>query len=113
MIKLDAQYQTTVQTLSGSTVTSSVVTDTLLISNVQIDFVAGKITADILRGSSDGGFTPNASPVHIVVQSDGSFASADGSWQGTLSSMPAFLAQLKQAFDGFVLSSGLITGSEV
>lgn len=113
MIRLDAQFQTTVQILSGGTVVNSVTTDTLLVSNVQIDFQQGVLHADIQRGSVVGGaFVANYPPVRVKVKDDGSFISDDASWHGTLPGLAQLMNQLKSEFDQFILSSGFVTGTQ-
>ena len=114
MISLDQANQTTVQYLAGDKVVSSVVTDTLYVSSVRLDFSTGAMYADIARGTVvDGVFAQNYSTVSIVVNPDGSFLSNDGLWEGKLAFAPAFVDQLKKQFDQFVLASGLISGKAI
>jgi hypothetical protein len=114
MIKLSGNFITTQQTLSGTTVSSSVVTDTLFVTDVRMDFITGALYATIQRGTLvNGVFTSNYQQVQITVNPDGSFVSSDGSWKGTLSSIATLVAGLKSQFDAFVLASGLVTGTAV
>lgn len=110
MIKLDAQFVNTVTNSLGGVVTE-VVTDTLFVQSVSIDFVAGTINAIVQRGQ--GNFFPNMAPLCITVQQNGSFQSLDGAWSGEVPSFAAFFAQLKATFDGFILASGVVDGVSV
>ena len=114
MIKLDAPFQTVASsTFNG--VTTTVLTNTLFISSVRIDFNTNAMYATIQKGTVDalGSFGANLSAVEICVNPDGTFVSSDGSWSGSVTSAPALVAQLKVAFDGFILASGTVTGSVV
>lgn len=115
MIKLTGNSPTTIQYLSGGTVDSSVVTDTLYIKSVTVDFSSGAMYAHIARGSTDanGFFFENYPAVDLVVNPDGSFISSDGKWKGSVSSAPSLVAQLQAEYDAFITSSGLITGTSV
>lgn len=115
MIKLNTPYTTTVQYLSGTTVVSSVVTDTLCVSKVTIDFSTGALYATIQRGTvnpTTGEFGSNYPDLDVVVNPDGSFVSSDGTWSGSVASAPALVAQLKATFDQFILASGAVTGTQ-
>ena len=112
MIKLNTPYTTTVQYLSGTTVASSVVTDTLYVQNVTLDFSTGAMYATIQRGTTvNGVFASNYPSLNVVVNPDGSFISDDGTWHGTVASAPGLVAQLKSTFDQFILASGSVTGT--
>ncbi len=112
MIVLLTPYTTTVQYLTGTTVSDSVITDTLYVREVRLDFASGAMYATIDRGTVvNGVFTQNYPSVEIVVNPDGSFISNDKKWQGTLTTAPAFVAQLKGQFDQFVLAAGLVQGT--
>lgn len=109
MIKLNGASITKVQTLQGGVVVSEVLTDTLFINEVRLDFAAGTLHANIKRGSGTP-FAENLQQIAIDVSVDGNFQSSDGAWVGTIPNMGAFFAQLAGAFDQFVLASGLIDG---
>lgn len=114
MIKLSGSSVTTIQYLSGPSVIGSVVTDTLYISSVRLDFSTGAIYATIQRGTTDvnGIFGENYPSVDITVNPDGSFLSSDGKWVGNLGAQATSLvAQLKTTFDNFVLLAGLVSGT--
>jgi hypothetical protein len=115
MIKLDAQFVTTVTTSLGGVVTESV-TDTLFVQSVSLDFVSGTINALVQRGqggaSGSAPFSATMDPVALTVQSNGVFTSNDGSWSGTVPGFAAFWTQLKATFDSFILASGEVTGAE-
>lgn len=113
MIKLAAANQTTVQYLAGTTLESSVVTDTLYVESVNIDFTTGALYATIARGTTvNGVFSQNYPSVSIVVNPDGSFVSSDDKWVGSLGGAAASLvAQLATTFDNFVLAAGLVQGT--
>ena len=116
MIKLDTPYTTTVQYLSGSTVVSSTLTDTLYVKTVTLDFSTGAMYAVIARGttSPSGVFESNYPDLSIVVNPDGSFITPDGTtWKGQVASAPALVAQLVSEFDSFILASGSVTGKIV
>lgn len=111
MIKLDAAWTTTVQETLGDNVISQSVTDTLFVTNVNIDFEARTLSAVIKRGT--GNFTENLAQVHLVVNPDGTFYSTNDTWAGSVPGVPNLLDQLKATFDGFILASGLVTGTEI
>lgn len=114
MIILAAGDTTTLQWLSGSTVISSTVTDTLYVKSVRLDFQTGAIYATIARGTVvNGVFAENYPSVDIVVNPDGSFVSSDNKWKGNISSAGVLVSQLKTQFDQFILSAGLIAGTAV
>lgn len=114
MLKLDTSYTTTVQYLSGTTVVSSVITDTLYVRNVNVDFSTGSMRATVDRGIEVNGiFESNYPSLDIIVNPNGTFSSLDGTWVGSVASAPQLVAQLKTTFDGFLLASGLITGKVV
>ena len=113
MIKLDEKFQTVVRNYSnfnGSVSDVTVMTDTLFISDVGIDFTTGILRATIQKGTNPP-FQPNLDSTVITVNPDGSFTSSDGSWSGSSPAVVALVAQLKAAFDGFILMSGLVTGT--
>lgn len=111
MIKLDPTYQT-VQSSTFAGVTTTVTTDTLFVSSVRLDFTTGAIYATIQKGTGSP-FIANLDSVDVCVNPDGTFVSADGSWQGSIASAPALVATLKAQFDQFVLASGVVTGTAV
>ena len=111
MIKLDTTFQT-VQSSTFNGVTTTVMTDTLFVSSVRIDFTTGALYATILKGTGTP-FVCNLPPVEVCVNPDGSFVSSDGLWNGSVASAPQLVAQLKAAFDGFILASGTVTGTEI
>lgn len=116
MIKLNQTSSTTVQYLSGTTVTSSTVTDTLYVQSVRIDFGTGALYATIARGTTDsnGHFMQNYPSVDVVVNPDGSFVSSDDKWQGSLGpAASALVSQLQNTFDQFVLAAQLVSGTIV
>ena len=115
MIHLEPQYVTSVsKTMAG--VTETIVTDTMFVQSVRIDFASGAIYAIILRGTINGGqFVENMSPLEICVNPDGSFVQTndvDG-WSGTVAPAPALVAQLRATFDQFILASGEVTGTTI
>lgn len=113
MINLAPASTTTVQYLSGTTVVDSVLTDTLYVQNVDIDFSNGSMSALIARGTfANGVFGQNYPAVRVVVNPDGSFLSDDGKWKGNLGSTATnLIAQLRATFDQFVLAAGLVQGT--
>lgn len=119
MIKLSGTSVTTTQILSGSAVSSSVITDTLFVSRVVIDFTTGALYATIERGNVNGSppeFVSNYPPVQVTINPDGAFISADGAWKGNLSSsgsdpVTTLLSALAPQFDQFILMTNLITGT--
>ena len=114
MIKLDIPYTTTVQYLSGTTVVSSTLTDTLYVRTVTLDFSTGSMYATIARGTTNpttGVFESNYPELSIVVNPDGTFSTPDGiTWSGQVASAPQLVAQLATTFDQFVAASGSVTG---
>jgi hypothetical protein len=114
MITLSTPYvTTTTSTLGGQTNTA--VTDTLFFSYVEINFSPAAIRAKIQRGTVVATvFTPNISDVWVTVNPDGSFSSSDGSFQGAAGALnvAALSAGLTTAFDGAILASGAVAGSE-
>lgn len=111
MIKLDVPFTTTIQYLSGDSVVGAVVTDTLYVQKVVLDFSTGAIYATIARGTTvNGVFGQNYPSVDIIVNPDGSFISSDGKWSGSIVSAPTIVGQLKTQFDQFILASGLVKG---
>lgn len=114
MIKLSGTSVTTIQYLSGTNVLNSAVTDTLYVQSVNIDFRTGALYATIARGTVvNGVFEQNYPSVSITVNPDGTFISSDSKWAGTLANVSALVAQLKSQFDGFIVSSNLVTGTAV
>ena len=111
MIKLDTTFQT-VQSSTFHGVTTTVTTDTLFVSSVRIDFTTGALYATILKGTGTP-FVCNLPPVEVCVNPDGSFISQDGSWSGSCPAVVALVAQLRAAFDGFILGSGVVTGTQI
>ena len=111
MIKLDPKYQTVLQSsFNGGVFTA--VTDTLFVSNVRIDFTTGAMYATIQKGTGIP-FVSNLPPTELCVNPDGSFISQDGSWSGSCPAVVALVAQLRAAFDGFILGSGVVTGTQI
>ena len=114
MIKLNTPYTTTVQYLSGNTVVSATVTDTLYVQSVSIDFSTGALYATIARGTvnDQGMFGQNYPSLEVVVNPDGSFLSNDSTWRGSLGgNAAALIAQLRSTFDQFILASGSVSGT--
>jgi hypothetical protein len=58
-------------------------------------------------------FVPIDAPLWVDVRADGTFSSRDGAWKGSVSTGPQILQGLKQAFDGFLLAGGAVTGTAV
>lgn len=111
MIKLDTPFQTVASsTFNG--VTNTVITDTLFVSDVRLDFTTGAIYATIRSGSGTP-FVPTIDPFEVCVNPDGSFISSNGTWTGAIAAAPVLVAQLRATFDQFVLGSGKITGTAV
>jgi len=112
MILLSPAYVTTVQaTMNGQTTTTT--TDTLFVSAVRIDLLAGIIYATIRRGTGNSPFAPNMPNLDVVVNQNGSFFSQDGSWSGTISGgISSLISSLKSQFDQMILASGAITGTQ-
>jgi hypothetical protein len=115
VILLASAFQTSSSsTFNGATTTS--VTNALSVSGVRIDPDSGVIVAQIQRGYFDPslGFTPNMAALIVSVNPDGSFTSSDGSWQGPAGSLnvSALLAGLSAVFDGAILASGAVHGTE-
>ena len=113
MILLNPESVTTAtSTRNGQTTTT--ITDTLLVRYVELNLVSGDILAIIDRGTVvDGKFVANTDPLWVDVHADGSFMSRDGAWSGTVISASSIVSGLKQAFDGFLLASGAVTGKIV
>src|SRR6202035_1520854 len=111
MIKLNADYITTVKTMLGLAVADVVTTDTLFVSNVNIDLATGTIYATIQRGTGTP-FVSNLDPVKLTLNHDGTFVSADGMWNGNIGpAAAAIIASLKAQFDAFILASSKVTGT--
>lgn len=105
-----ASITTETSVFNGATTVK--VTDTLLITYMELSFVAGSVMAMIERGTMvNGVFTPNQPKLRVEVQPDGTFASQDGTWFGTLSNWAATYAALAVNFENLLLSSGLVTGT--
>lgn len=104
MIKLSTPLVTTVVTsINGQS--QSTVTDTLLISQIQIDFQRPTLRAGIQRGTVvNGVFQPTMTPVNININRDGSFRSDDGSWSGTLN-LTALISSLAASFDSTLVQA--------
>jgi len=118
-------------------VASTNVTDTLRISYAEINLVSGSVMAFIERGTvtpavaavaaSAPGVTPvvaavaavpatfvaNMPKLRVQLNADGTFASTDGSWKGSVpaATAAAFVTALQNALEAFVLAAGLITGT--
>jgi hypothetical protein len=87
-------------------------TDTLRVSRVWLDFPERTISAKIQRGTViDGAFVENMPALQITVDRSGSFISNDGTWTGTVESVPGLLDSLRSEFDSFILTSGSVTGT--
>lgn len=112
MIKLDSEFVTTVtRSLGGQS--SETVTDTLFISNVQLDFQSNTLQATIRRGNlQSGAFGDTMDPVVVTVNGTGVFSSDDGTWAGSLPQAAALIEQLRETFDQFILLSGHVTGTQ-
>lgn len=113
MIQLDSVSTTTAtSTRNGQTLTST--TDTLVVRYVELNLVEDSILAIIDRGQvTDGKFVSTDSPLWVDVRPDGSFSSRDGAWVGNVQTAGAIVGGLKQAFDGFLLASGAVTGKVI
>jgi hypothetical protein len=111
MILLAVVDVTSIQTTMGS-VTKTITTDTLFVTDVRIDFTTGAMYTTIQRGTGSP-FVANMDPLEICVNPDGSFISTDGTWAGSVSSAPALVTQLKATFDQFILASGKVSGTEI
>ena len=111
MIKLDAASTTTnVATFNGKATT--MVTDTLLVSYVELNLPAGSVVAMLDRGTMVAGvFTPNQPRLRVDVAADGTFRSQDGQWSGTLPNWSTALTALASSLDGLLLSAGLVSGT--
>jgi hypothetical protein len=111
MIKLDAASTTTnVATFNGKD--TKTVTDTLVVSYVELNLPAGSVVAMLERGTMvDGVFTPDQPRLRVDVQADGTFLSQDGAWAGQLPNWPKALGALASSLDGLLLSAGLVTGT--
>ena len=113
MIKLDAS-STTTSTAVFNGVSTVTTTDTLLISYMELSFPMGSVTVMVQRGTMvNGVFTPNLSQLRINVNPDGTFASQDGTWSGTLPNWAATLKVIAGQFDGLLLSAGLVSGTAI
>jgi hypothetical protein len=111
MLRLDQAFVTTIQKTLGGT-SDTVVTDTIFVSDVRIDFKTGALYATLRRGIDVlGQFVENMVPVEVVVNPDGSFISLDGLWSGTAPGVPQLITQLKGQFDQFLLASGAVSGT--
>ena len=112
MIKLSpASITTTTAVFNG--VTSTTVTDTLVVSYVELNLPAGSVVAMLDRGTMvDGVFTPDQPRLRVDVQADGTFLSQDGAWSGTLPNWSVALKALASSLDGLLLSAGLVTGTQ-
>lgn len=113
MITLAPQYITSAtRTFNGQTITNT--TDTMRISYAELDLVGGSVMCMVERGTVIGGaFTPNMSKLRIQLNADGTFASTDGSWSGTVpvAVVQGFVSGLTSAFQQFVLGAGAVQGS--
>jgi hypothetical protein len=115
MIKLDAHFVTTATTVMEG-VTTTNITDTLRIAYVELDLNSGSVMAMLDRGTLvNGVFVTNQPKLRIQLNSDGTFASTDGAWTGTVpvGAVQGFLALLAGAFQSFVLGAGAVTGTQV
>lgn len=111
MILLNQADVTTIQK-TGPGVAQTVVTDTLYITQVTIDFTSGAMYATIQRGTGRTPFVSNMDSLQVVVNPDGSFISTDGTWSGSVGAIAASLvATLRAQFDQFILASGSVTGT--
>ena len=112
MILLSSAYVTTVQaTMNGQTATTT--TDTLFVSSMRLDLLAGIIYATIQRGTGNAPFAWNMPNLEIVVDPNGSFFSQDGTWSGTISGGISYLiSSLKSQFDQMSLASVAVYGTE-
>lgn len=111
MITLNAASITTNTSVFNSKPTVTV-TDTLLISYMELNFPAGSVTAMIQRGTMvNGVFTPSQPQLRVNVNPDGTFASTDGQWTGTLPNWVATYAALALNFENLLLSAGLVAGT--
>ena len=113
MIHLDAASTTTSTSVFQGTTTTTV-TDTLLVSYVELGFESGSIVAMIQRGTVvDGVFTPKQPQLRVDVSADGTFRSNDGNWSGTLPNWSVALKALAASLDGLLLSAGLVSGTAI
>lgn len=115
MIRLDAIYVTAVTSVFNG-VTSTATTDTLRVSYAELDLVGGNVMAMVQRGTVvNDVFTANMPQLRIQLNADGTFASQDGSWAGSIPVEVAqgFVQGLTSAFQAFVLGSGAVTGTAV
>jgi hypothetical protein len=101
MIKLPILVTTQQEMLDGKVV-NTLVTDTLFVSEVRIDFTTGALYATIQRGTGSP-FVSNYPALHVVVNPDGSFVS-DGPFSGNAGDIPAIaiVQSLSGQFDQFV-----------
>jgi hypothetical protein len=104
MIKLPILV-TKSQTIIDEKIVDTVVTDTLFISEVRIDFADSTIWARIQRGTidGDGKFQENYSPLSVQCSTDGSFSSS-GLFSGNPGDIPvqAIVGALAAQFDQFL-----------
>jgi hypothetical protein len=58
-------------------------------------------------------FVPTLPKLRVQLNADGTFASTDGSWKGSVpaATAAAFVTALQNALEAFVLAAGLITGT--
>lgn len=112
MILLSAVDTTTILQ-TGPGVSKKVITDTVYVTSVTIDFTTGAIYATIQRGTGTP-FVPNMATLQVTVNPDGSFISQDGTWSGSVGAIAASLiTSLRSQFDQFILASGSLTGAEI
>ena len=113
MIRLDATSTTTASsTRGGQTITTT--TDTLVVRYVELNLIEGSILAIVDRGTmASGVFVSTDTPLWVDVRADGSFASRDGAWTGTVATAGTIVQGLKAAFDGFLLAGGVVSGTAV
>ena len=117
MIKLDTAFITTATSVMYG-VTSVVITDTMRVSYVEIDFTSGSVMAMVERGTMVGSpavFTPNMEKLRVQLNADGTFASTNGALTGSIPVQIAngFLASLTAAFQAFVLGAGAVSGTQI
>ena len=117
MIKLAPAFITAATSVMDG-VTTSETTDTLRVSYVEIDFTLVTVMAMVERGTLEGSpsvFTPNMPTLRIQLNANGTFASTDGSWTGSIpvASAQAFVATLTAVFQAFILGAGAVTGTQI
>jgi hypothetical protein len=127
MISLASNSITATQSTRNGVTTTSIV-DTLLVRYVEIQLAEGSILAIIDRGQmvdvpaipatdktpevpATKKFVATDTPLWVDVRPDGTFVSRDGAWTGNVASASQITAGLKQAFDGFLMASGAVTGT--